>query len=171
MEDVGDVRQWRFRHRLSGDERIYEQRELSIDGEAQMFRFLAMAVRRLKEAEFPFARIGEVFPETEEDLAKVPVDLVAEMAGVLFSEAPELLTEAAAIMLGVYPFERGKRNRVFTEEVTFLRQSMHLADAIEMFLVFTEQNDIGRLKRPFSAALTRFGGTAMEAMALATATR
>jgi hypothetical protein len=157
---MSDARLWSFTRRAPVDEhgnpvgdderRTFVQQELTLDGETQLFGLVAEAVPRMQGAGFPFDRIMEIFPDEENQFGPEAISAVAEMAQTLAVIAPDLVTRAAAVTLGIFPKDiDGKPNRHYDEQVGFLRQSMHTADVVEMFETFVEQNDVKRLQAPF----------------------
>ena len=154
-----DVRQWTFpvRPRNGVEPRTYEQRELSIDGEMQLFALVARTSERLREADFDFSRVGAVFGWGDDpDSASVEnVDwkAVPALLAAAAQVAPAVLSEAAALMLGIFPMDQnGSRNKDWGDEVAFLRSSLHTADVVEMLETAAAQNDVERLLSPFARA-------------------
>ena len=155
MVPYPDVRQWTMRNKRSREERIYEQSELTIDGEAQL---IALAVRTLKQLQaqgFDVERIGDLFGGDSGD--QFDLALATEWIGEAITILPGAFAEAAAIMCSIFPVdELGKRNDKWTDEVSFLRASINTATVIEMGQTLVEQNDIERLRAPFEGAIRRF---------------
>jgi hypothetical protein len=157
-----DVRQWAF-PKSGPDSRLYEQRELTIDGEMQLLAVISRATALLRENGFPFDRLTEVFPPEGGSVADIRWDTAAELLGIIASVAPGVVTEVAAVLLGIFPVdEYGKRNPSFQEDVVTLRRHIRLADVVDLLTVAAEQNDIERLLAPFvraRAMLASYGPT------------
>lgn len=133
--------------------RHFVQQELTIDGEMQLFGLISEAIPRLTKAGFPFDKLGALFPDDMTGYGPETLKVVAEMATSVSAAAPDLLSRAAAICLGIFPKDiDGKPNRDYDEQVAFIRGSLHVADVVEMTETFIEQNDIERLKGPFERA-------------------
>ena len=158
-----DVRQWTFpaRPRANVTPRTYEQRELTIDGEMQLFSLLSRTVVRLRATGFEFERLGEVFvnPEgdTPEEAAAAKGTIRWDTAAVLIGQAAEVapgaIAQLAALLLGIFPVDhQGVRNPGFADEVGFLREHIKMADVMEMLETAAEQNDVRRLTAPFAKA-------------------
>lgn len=161
MSDVyPDIRQWTIPFRGGPDSRVYEQRELTIDGEAQLIAIVGRSVGVLRANKFPFDRLGEVFPESG-SLGDIRWDTAAELLGMAASAAPGIIAEAVACLFGIFPSdEYGKRNKDYADEVAFIRRHIHLADAVDILEVAAQQNDIKRLTSPFAkgrAMLATYG--------------
>lgn len=147
-----DIREWTFTDKRSAESRTFQQAELTIDGEMQAFRLVGDAIAELRAADFPFDRLSDLFPD-DGDLTNIDLALVHEMLTVIASKASLLLTRGALIMLGVFEFdEDGKRNPEYQDTYKFLRRVLHTADVVEMIETFVQQNDIERLRAPFSRA-------------------
>lgn len=159
---IRDARQWTFTDKRVDppESRTYEQAELTIDGETQLFGLIARTVGHLKDIDFPFEQLGSVVREVpdpdkpDETMQVFDVPLAGALLGQVASAVPSFLSQAAAVMLGLFPYDDdGRRNTGYDDEVKFLRRSLHLADAAEMIQTFTEQNDIARLRAPFRMAM------------------
>lgn len=165
-EAYPDVHEWTFTNKRTGESRVYQQSELTLDGEMQAFALLARTVTRLREADFPFDRLENVFPAAGGGLSDIDWAEVAVMLGQVASIAPGLVSETAAVLLAIFPVdEHNKRNPDYPGEVAFLRSAMHLSDLVEMLEVASNQNDTERLLAPFvkaRAVLTSFGAGATE---------
>jgi hypothetical protein len=149
-------RQWTFTDR-EGKSRTYEQSELTIDGEMQLFGLIARQAVKLRESGFDFAQAGQVLVDVPGGGTDVNIALAGSMLAEAASIMPSFISEAAAVLLSIFPVdEQGRRNQTYTDEVAFLRRTMHTADALEMLTTFLEQNDIERLKAPFQMALSTF---------------
>lgn len=157
---MSDARLWSFTRRAPVDakgnptgedeRRTYIQQELTIDGEMHLFSLIAEAIPRLQTAGFPFERIADIFPDENNQFGPDTIPAVSEMAQTLIVVAPDLITRAVSVCLGIFPKDiNGKPNRSYDEDLKFLRQSIHTSDVVEMFETFTEQNDIERLQAPF----------------------
>ncbi len=154
---MSDTRTWTFIRRTGkegpDEKRIFQQSELTIDGEMQIFGLIAEAIPILQEAKFPFDQLPALFPEKAEDFGADTLLAVGGMATAIAKAAPDLITKATAIVLGIHPRDiNGKPNADYDDQMLFLRLSIHTADVVEMFETFLEQNDIERLKSPLVAA-------------------
>lgn len=155
---MSDTREWTFIRRSdeppgTGEKRVFTQAELTIDGELHLFGLIAEAIPMLQKADFPFDDIPKLFPEDESQFGPETLKAISNMAQSITVAAPDLITRAVAVALGIFPRDiNQKPNKDFDDQVLFLRQSIHVADVVEMFEVFIEQNDIERLKSPFVTA-------------------
>ena len=148
-----EPRPWTFRDR-DGEERTYEQRELTIDGEIQLFSLIGRSLGKLREVGFPFQDLAKVLPDNTTSLENYDWNAAGELAALAAMAIPSLASEAMAIMFGQFPTdEHGRRNAAWTDEVAYLRRVIHVADVVEAADVFTRQNDMERLQAPFSAAI------------------
>lgn len=143
-------RPWTFRDPKTNEERTYEQRELTIDGEIQMFSLLSRSLGRLREVGFPFEDLAKVIPTDASDMEHYDWKAAGDMAAMAALAVPSLASEAMAIMLGMFPVdENGKRDATWNEDVAFIRRSIHVADVVEAIQTFVAQNDVERLQAPF----------------------
>lgn len=162
-EAYPDIHVWTIplRPRPGVEQRTYEQRELSMDGEARLFSLLAQTAERLRKDGFDFGALINMFPDVDPDnptaalsqYERLDFGALAGMLGKVAEAAPFLLSEGAATLLGIFPVDyMGNRNTKYREEVAFLRQNLHLSDVVEMLEVAWSQNDTKRLLSPFVRA-------------------
>lgn len=159
-EAFPDVTVWTFpvRPRKGVEPRTYEQRELSMDGEARLFRLLAQSVERLRKNGFDFNALLALFPDIDRNdpaaaLSQYRSLDFGQLAGLLATvadEVPFLLSEGAACLLGIFPTDHlGNRNASYNDDVAFLRQNLHISDVVTLLEVAWGQNDTERLLAPF----------------------
>jgi hypothetical protein len=151
-EPLPQRKQWEFRHLQTGEVRMYEQRELSIDGEVQLFGLANRAIERLSQKEFPWHKVRETLEVADSDagLSGIDWNAIRDLVTIAMAEVPELGSEMVTILLGIFPTdERGNRNKDFEEEVKWLRGALKFERLIDMLQVFGEQNEYKRLALPF----------------------
>jgi hypothetical protein len=142
---------WSFRHLETGEVREYEQRELSIDGEVQLFSLITRSIERLG-TDFPWDSLRETLRKADagQGLEGFDWSTIGTLSSLAVIQVPGLASEAAAVFLGIFPTDtRGQRNPRFDEEVEFLRGALKMERLVEMLKVFAEQNDYKRLALPF----------------------
>lgn len=171
------VRTWTLtrppRKGAPAEQRVYEQAELTVDGEFQLVGIVNRAAATLRETGFPFERLGDLIPSPAPQQPGEPelsynarvlqasrdwatnIDwlLVAELLDKAGEVAPPFVSEAAATLLGVYRVDQfGKRSPEWEEEVAFIRSSLHTAEFVEMLETAAAQNDVERLLAPLGRA-------------------
>ena len=153
------VRRWTLtakRGPHAGEPRLYEQTELTIDGEMALIALGNRAFSSLTATGYDISRLGDIFPD-EMHVQDINWGAVTDLLSAIASAAPPLIAEAAAVLVGIFPTdENGARNPNYADEVSFLRSSIGLADFVEMLETFLSQNDIERLRRPFERAMRTF---------------
>ena len=157
---------WEFTNRKTGESRTYEQNELTIDGEVQLFGLINRVILALNERNFPWDRVYAL----TDPAVGIDWTEVSSLVGLALIEVPSAASEFACIVFGVYPFdEDGKRNKDFDGEKAFIRSCITIPRLTDMLEVFVQQNDYQRLARPFGAAfrqLAEIGTQQMAAKAL-----
>jgi len=143
--------EWTLRNARTKDVRVYEQSELSIEGEARLIVLGRRLGDVLTEGGYSWNDIPDVLGDESRagDWAKG-----VEMVTYLAQYAPDLIAEAATVLLGVYPTnEDGSRNADYESERVFLRGALNVTRFVDMVRIFIAQNDYQRLIAPFSQTL------------------
>lgn len=131
--------------------RIFEQVELSIEGEARLVSMGPKVAQVLDESGRTWTELQDVFTNVISTDYKVVWDLLTVSA----TYAPDLVADLGTILLGIYPTdEAGAPNPDFEADRTFLRGALNIRQMVELFATFVAQNDYRRILAPFGLTLT-----------------
>jgi hypothetical protein len=161
VQDLGPavappVVEWRFRNARLGEERTYQQTELSIEGEARLIGIATRVGETLRGAGYTWGQIGDMF-DTENDTG---LDQLLGLVVNVAPAAPDLVTDATCVLLGLYPTDEwGKANRDFDNDRAFIKSTVNTTRFSEMLQILLLQNDYQRLIRPFSKSLASAMGS------------
>lgn len=141
--------EWTLRNPRTGEIRTYEQVELTIEGETRLVSLAQKLAVAVREAGMDWQQLESLF-----DDGPFKWDLALDALGTAARFAPDLIADAACVMLGVFPVdEDGNRNEKYEDERRYIRSSIKLAVFFEMLQVLGRQNDWRRLLAPFSQVL------------------
>jgi hypothetical protein len=153
---VPPLYEWRFRNLRAGEERTYQQTELSIEGEARLIGIAARVGEALRQAGYSWGQIGDMFDESSDSGVDQLLSLIANVAPA----TPELMTDAACVLLGLFPTDDfGRPDPEYDGHRVFIRRTINLTRFGDMLWVLLAQNDYQRLVRPFSKTLATAMGT------------
>lgn len=134
------------------EERTYYQTELSIDGEV----FLLGIIQKAGEVLVANGVTPAEFAALETESGEVDWQKALVLLTRVAHEAPALMSESCAVILGYYPTrEDGTRDPEWDPTVKWLRGAINVTRWITMVQVFLAQNDYQRLAAPFVNALNR----------------
>ena len=142
-----------LRNPRTQETRTFVQSELTIEGEARLLALVQQTAQGLSETAFPWDKLSIMF-----DPAVTGIDwpVAAEMLGIISTQLPDVVAEAATIFLSLYPQnEDGSRNPAYDVDKRFLRSSLNFARFYDLVITFTKQNDYMRLASPFAERLGR----------------
>jgi hypothetical protein len=143
--------EWTLRNPRTKETRTFEQSELTIEGEARLLALVQQTAQALSATAFPWDKLAALF-----DPAVAALDWTAgaEMLGMISTQLPDVVAEAAVIFLGIYADnEDGTRNGDYDDDKRFLRSALNFTRFVDLVKTFAQQNDYQRLSLPFGRAL------------------
>lgn len=142
---------WRLRNARTHVEREFEQSELAIEGEARIVGLGRKIGILLNERGYTWAQINDLMTNEADTDWRAVLGLI-DLAG---DAAPDIVADAATILLGIYPAnEDGTPNEAFEADRRFLRSAVSVAKFVEMVDIFRHQNDYARMLAPFGLTLS-----------------
>ncbi len=144
---VGRVVDWKLTKGRGNDieERTYEQRELSIEGEARLLGMARQIGVVLKESDVNLAQFSDMVKTGNPDW-----QVIFDALTLIVEHAPRLLAETVLTLLGIFPtLDDGSPNTKYDDDVKFIRATVNTAKVHDMARVFVEQNEYERIARPF----------------------
>lgn len=144
------VQVWTLTFKKTGEQRDFNQSELTIDGEAALMGLASRAIGELNAQGIPISAIGS--------MADLNGNVDWGVVTRLFTQAspliPKLGSEAAAILFGYYPMdEMFKPEADWAPTVKWLRGAITIPLLVDFLQTFVAQNDYKRLSGPFAAAV------------------
>lgn len=142
---------WVFRDPDTGEERHYVQRELTMDGEVELFALIGRTVQALNGAGYDWVPL-RIALSAAKDKGPEALDwgAVARAFSAALLVVPTLGAEVAIILLGIFATDgHGQRNPAYADEAAFIRKDLRVGTLMEMLRVFAAQNDYDRLLLPF----------------------
>lgn len=150
---VPPIVEWRFVDVRASEARTFQQTELSIEGEARLISLASRVGEALRAVGYSWAQIGDVLDNGSVDQM---VSLVVDLAPA----APDLVTDAAMVMLGLFPTDVfGNPEPEYDADRLFIRHTINITRFADMVTVLMAQNDYQRLLRPFSRTLASAMGS------------
>ncbi len=143
--------EWTLYNRRRSETRTYIQQELTIDGEARLVQMGTKIGAVLADGGYTWADLWDLTDERN-DIDWVEV---SKMVGHLSQFAPDLVADAATVMLGVFATdEDGRPEPDYHDHVRFIRGAINVSRFVDMVRVFLAQNDYARVLAPFSRSLS-----------------